>query len=299
MERHIVMRCILLCALAAAGVSHAAEPQPPAPPLPVLLGRALAAQQNLRAIESTRDRQLLSARQRLQLWQATAEHLRREPPSDEQADRARAHLHALQRRRPPDEAALAEARAAVETAAVRDVGKRRAMAEALEPQIEKLAGELRTREAPFRAAIRRLGKAHAADREALEAAVRPFVRPPGQGIEPVTGAALEVEFCDALVHVSWRDAGGAELAWADVRFHAEVENTAGRDLLADTFPITSAADGNVCLWAGRWHIVFWGRHAPWKTKEAARQMVQALLDLEGLAALRAGDPPDAVPAPTP
>lgn len=172
-----------------------------------------------------------------------------------------------------------------EAGALKNSSERADFRNRIQKQYDRVMQEINTIEAPFNAKIQRITDSVADDNEALTKALSQYFNE----FDGLSVKHVNANMHSAFAGLEWFDQSGERVAWAHVRIRSERDIMASdrREMLDNTFPVRTANDNSLWVWAGNFLITFVPVEEDLKSESALKDSIFKFVDLEALAQVNA------------
>lgn len=155
-------------------------------------------------------------------------------------------------------------------------------------EVDRLQAQIDQKSNPFARQLRSLNQEARAFNPALKFAFDSYFKANGGANGSATRKHFNANAADAFMSVQWDDATGNQVAWAHVRLRPteEIPQHARKNLLDGKYPIQTAGDNSLWVWAGNVLITFVPTAEQLKREATLKQAVHDFIDMPGLASVK-------------
>ncbi len=156
-------------------------------------------------------------------------------------------------------------------------------------EVDRLQVQIDKRGRTYAGQLRSLDKEARAFSPALEYAFESYFKTTAGAGQNAVRQHFTANASDAFMSVQWNDATGNQVAWAHIRLRpeSEVPAHARKNLLGGKYPIQTAGDHSLWVWAGNALIAFVPTDEQLKNEAALKKAVFDYIDMTGLASIEA------------
>ena len=163
--------------------------------------------------------------------------------------------------------------------------EQKAKSQELDQEMKVLGGELRAKSKPFNDRVSAINQETSDQVKRFGEILKKYFRVSAEFPE-IAEVSLHPSF-SGVISVNWKDAGGKRLIWSHVRIIEKPMTNPSAKKLAGKYEIMSSGASQVWLYAGKFQLAFVSSSKKYNKKETILKAVQALVDLEKLAAMSA------------
>jgi ATPase subunit of ABC transporter with duplicated ATPase domains len=156
----------------------------------------------------------------------------------------------------------------------------------LESKHQELLKEHQLLSKPFNDKVKQLRKDVEADNKAFSKLMKQYFLL-SKSFPEIASVTVNATIHSAFISVHWNDKNDKQLVWAHVRLREKPVINSNSKTLADKYYLSSSSNSSVWVWAGHFQVAFVADKKNFRNETKLQKAVQALVDLEGLAKIKA------------